>query len=205
MRSIRVLFLLAAAFLTQPVMGQGPPDNPGLVAALGQLAARVEALETQLTALEGTVAGLSPGILNVSYVTGFDFKDDRDSGPADGRVLTFDKLEADSVLRITYSDNIRVHSKNPEALIGTPGTRWIVHLDGIPTQVRTRLLNHAHVAGVGFARAVNSHRQSTLIGYLEGVSAGQHTINIVLFDEGNANDAFTGFTSSFLLEVMELP
>ena len=168
-------------------------------------AADILALQAQVTALEATVAGMSPSILNISYLTGVDLIDDNDTGPVNGRILTFDKLEAASVLRITYSDNIRVLSKNPAAFAGSWGTRWIIHLDGIPTQVRTRLNTNGYVAGSGFVQDVNHHRQSSLIGYLEGVSTGQHTITVELVDEGNNNDAYTGWESSFLLEVMELP
>ena len=167
--------------------------------------ANIAALQAQVAALEATVAGMSPSILNISYLTGVDLIDDSDTGPVNGRILTFDKLEAASVLRITYSDNIRVLSKNPAAFAGSWGTRWIIHLDGIPTQVRTRLNTNAYVAGSGFVQDVNHHRQSSLIGYLEGVPIGQHTITVEMVDEGNNNDAYTGWESSFLLEVMELP
>ncbi len=168
-------------------------------------AADILALQAQVTALEATVAGMSPSILNISYLTGVDLIDDSDTGPVNGRILTFDKLEAASVLRITYSDNIRVLSKNPAAFAGSWGTRWIIHLDGIPTQVRPRLNTNAYVAGSGFVQDVNHHRQSSLIGYLEGVPIGQHTVTVEMVDEGNNNDAYTGWESSFLLEVMELP
>jgi len=168
-------------------------------------AADILVLQAQVTALEATVAGMTPSILNISYLTGVDLIDDNDTGPVNGRILTFDKLEAASVLRITYSDNIRVLSKNPAAFAGSWGTRWIIHLDGIPTQVRTRLNTNAYVAGSGFVQDVNHHRQSSLIGYLEGVPIGQHTITVEMVDEGNNNDAYTGWESSFLLEVMELP
>ncbi len=167
--------------------------------------ADVVALQAQVAALEATVAGMSPSILNISYLTGVDLVDDSDTGPVNGRTLIFDKLQTDSVLRITYSDNIRVLSKNPAAFAGSWGTRWIIHLDGIPTQVRTRLNTNAYVAGSGFVQDVNHHRQSSLIGYLEGVPIGQHTITVEMVDEGNNNDAYTGWESSFLLEVMELP
>ncbi len=167
--------------------------------------ADVVALQAQVAALELSVAGLSPGILNISYVTGSNVSVDLDSGPVTGRVLIFDKLEAASVLRITYSDNLRVLSKNPAAFAGSWGTRWIIYLDGTPTQVHTRLNTNGYVAVSGFVQDVNHHRQSTLIGYLEGVSTGQHTITVEMVVEGNNNDAYTGWESSFLIEVMELP
>ena len=50
MRSTRVLFLLAAAFLTQSVMAQGPPaGTPSLV---GEFQAQLDALAAQVQALE---------------------------------------------------------------------------------------------------------------------------------------------------------
>ena len=167
--------------------------------------ADVVALQAQVAALEVTVAGLSPSILNISYVAGSNVSVDLDNGTVTGRVLIFDKLEANSVLRITYSDNLRVLSKDPAAFAGSFGTIWTIYLDGAPTQIHTRLNTNAYVAGSGFVQDVNHHRQSALIGYLEGVPAGQHTISVELIDVGNNNDAYTGWESSFLLEVMELP
>ena len=51
MRSVRLLLLFAAAFLTQTVMAQ--PGPPGNNAAFGALVARVEALENGNSSVEG--------------------------------------------------------------------------------------------------------------------------------------------------------
>ena len=167
--------------------------------------ADVVALQAQVAALEATMAGLTPSILNISYVAGSNVSVDLDNGTVTGRVLNFDKLEANSVLRITYSDNLRVLSKDPAAFAGSFGTIWTIYLDGAPTQIHTRLNTNAYVAGSGFVQDVNHHRQSALIGYLEGIPAGPHTISVELIDVGNNNDSYTGWESSFLLEAMELP
>ncbi len=167
--------------------------------------ANVATLQAQVAALEATVAGMSPGILKISYVTGSNVSVELDNGTVTGRVLTFDKLEATSVLRITYSDNLRVLSLDPEALVPNFGVIWTIYLDGVPTQIHTRLYTVGYVSGLGWVQDVNHHRQSALIGYLEGVPAGTHTISVELFHVGNNNDAYTGWESSFLLEAMELP
>ena len=136
----------------------------------------------------------NPGTPKLHYVTGQDVQDGRDDGIITGRVLSFIKESSTSLLRVTYSDNIRVHSA------GT-SFQWKVLLDGAGTNIITSLHNTAS-GNV----SVNSHRQSTVIGYLSGVPAGVHTLSARVTQIGGTpgGDAFTGWNSTFLLQAEEI-
>lgn len=130
------------------------------------------------------------GARRLFHVTG-SISDDTDNGFLSGRSLSFTKVRSTSLLRITYSDNLRVMSAN--------ACQWEIYLDGNPlaTPLKTALRNDTGL----------THRQSTLVGYAPGVAAGTHTMQVkVSSAPGYAGaDCYTGWQSTFLLEVEELP
>jgi len=135
-----------------------------------------------------------PGTPKLHYVMGVDVQDGRENGPINGRVLSFVKESSTSLLRVTYSDNIRVVTTNSSF-------QWKVFLDGAGTNIITSLHNTTQDGTTG----VNSHRQSTVIGYLAGVPAGAHTMTIRVAQIGGpAGDAHTGWNSTFVLQAEEI-
>lgn len=127
---------------------------------------------------------------NVSYASGIS-PDATDDGYLYARTLVFNKLWPSSSIRITWSDNLRVLGPNASC-------QWEVHVDGVSTtpQLKTSL----YVQETG-----DIHRQSTLIGYATGVSAGFHTIKInVSRPYYPSSVCYTGWESTFLLEAEEI-
>lgn len=130
------------------------------------------------------------GARRLFHMTG-SIGDETDNGFVSGRSLSFTKVWPTSELRITYSDNMRVASPN--------ACQWEVYLDGNPlaAPLKTALYNDTGL----------THRQSTLVGYATGIAAGTHTMQVkVSSAPGYAGaDCYTGWQSTYLLEVEELP
>ncbi len=115
------------------------------------------------------------------------------NGFVTGRDLIFTKHWAGSRLRITYSDNLRVLGPNMAG-------QWEIYLDGSPLSpsIKTAL----------YVDAGDTHRQSTLVGYAIGIGAGAHHLQVMVSPvpgiTGTAN-FYTGWQSTYLLEVEEIP
>ena len=111
-----------------------------------------------------------------------------------GRTLSFTKQYAGSRLRITYSDALKLVNT------GSIGAWWEVYLDGAPIANPAPLkMALPHPGGLPGA-----YRQSTLVGYAEGVSAGAHTISVQVNASALTTETSTGKDSTFLLEVEEI-
>lgn len=126
---------------------------------------------------------------NISYITAI-YPDETDDGYIGNRHLLFNKIMPASRLRITWSDNLRVTGSNVSC-------QWEVLIDDVATspQLKTSL----------YVDAGLMHRQSTLVGYANGVGAGSHTIKVkVSRPLAPAANCYTGWESTFLLEVEEI-
>lgn len=126
---------------------------------------------------------------NISYFTAI-YPDETDDGYIAYRSLLFNKLMPTSRLRITWSDNLRVTGSYASC-------QWEVLVDDVATspQLKTSL----------YVDSGLMHRQSTLIGYANGVGAGSHTIKIkVSRPLTPAANCYTGWESTFLLEAEEI-
>ena len=134
----------------------------------------------------------------ITYVTGYNVFHQTigTTETVTGRTVAFTKQYAASRLRITYSDNLMV-SNAPGANAGI----WEVYLDGAPIANPAPL----KTAITTWSFSSTEHRQSTLVGYAEGVSAGAHTILVQVSTTSPAIDCRTGKDSTFLLEVEEIP
>jgi hypothetical protein len=142
------------------------------------------------------------GTPKVHYVQGNGGAVETDSGFLDGRLLTFNKESGASNLMVIYSDNIRVHSPLGRGKSWAQA-RWHVYLDGVPTAILEDLHSDS-VSGRGVSN--NIHRRATLVGFLENVSSGSHTIQIAAVPlSGPPDDMHTGWNgSSYSLMVQEL-
>lgn len=120
--------------------------------------------------------------------------DGRDNGYVNWRVLKFDKyLDKDSShLRLTYSDNLRVHGHGKWC-------KWELHIDGKPCA--------QNISGNKYVvRNQNDHSSQMIIGYCTGITKGRHEMKV--FVKGNSADCYTGWDrqsqGSFVLETEEL-
>jgi len=132
-------------------------------------------------------AGTPGGTSNVHYVSAFIPDPHTHSGYLIGRQLTFNKESETSLLRVLYSDNMRV-------ITGSVAAQWRIHLDDGPTNIYATL----------YGGGVNVHRQTVVTGYLENVSAGIHTLKVAIGEHGGGSDPDTGWESPFLLQVEEI-
>lgn len=84
------------------------------------------------------------------------------------RVLTFDKKNNDTKLRISYTDNFRVMPSGS----GVCSARYEIRIDG------NSCPNQPLVYDFWSSPEINVHRSSTLVGYCSGIPAGTHQIQI---------------------------
>ncbi len=141
---------------------------------------------------QGDTGPQGPPGLSVTYKSGINEGDQEDNGLIASRTLVFNKSTGLSRLRITYSDNLRVISNSAGS------ATWEVLLDGnsisLPHNLKTSI----------YTRTELNHRVSTLVGYAEGIPAGTHELSVYVTST-IGSDAYTGYSSTFLLEVQEIP
>jgi hypothetical protein len=130
----------------------------------------------------------------MTYVTGFS-TDDTDDGFVPGRALGFTKKNSASKLRITYSDNFRVLNPNQAG-------QWEIYIDGSPVSSPIPLKMSVYNGNAGYM-----HNPGTIIGYATGYPAGNHTVQVRVspMPGFTGTDCYTGWNSTFLLEVEEVP
>ncbi|MBC8286029.1 MAG: hypothetical protein H8E42_01000 [Nitrospinae bacterium] len=167
----------------------GPQGDPGPQGLQGD------------TGLQGQVGFQGPqgdpgptgpaGTPKVTYVSQSSLDENLDDGFIPSRVLSFVKESPSSILRVLYSDNLRVLGH------GASGV-WNIHLDGVSTNIKTAVYN-TNDNGL----RLNNHRQSTVVGYLTGVSAGTHSLQVHI-QSLVGSDNYTGWGSTFLLQVEEI-
>ena len=108
-------------------------------------------------------------------------QDGRDAGYVDGRSLLFKKQSASSRLLVTYNDNMRVYGHGKAC-------RWVVKLDGSDCSTGLIAMD-MHVQGEN-----NDHSPHVLMGYCDGVAAGDHEINVTVMQSPgySGSDCYTG-------------
>jgi len=161
-----------------------------------------DSTKNALTYSDGTVWNTVPG-QQLNYVQGYDNEFQysfTNSTPvaATGRTLNFTKLHANTRLRITYSDNVGILSAGG----GTPMASWEVVLDGSSIgPLKTTVYLVPNTNGI----LIPCH----LEGYVPGISAGAHQIVVDVYpvnlSGGTTLQTMTGFKSSYLLQVEEIP
>ena len=173
-------------------MVAGPPGSQGDTGPQGDIG---------FQGPQGDTGPAGPaGTPKVHYVTGHSADDPTDNGFLSGRILTFIKESNTSSLMITYSDNFRAY--NPR--IGVAQGLWQVYLDGNATTVKATLHSNRNLNSN--VAANNIHRHGTLVGFLENIPSGSHTIKIAAVPlSGPPDDLHTGWNgSTFSLVVQEL-
>jgi len=137
-------------------------------------------------------------VRRINMATGLGPIDDTDNGQIVSRLLTFNKVFAETAIRILYCDNFRVRSgsENRESAAAS----WEIRIDGLSSPGGVIRYDRYSVSG-------NYHQQATVIGYAKGISAGTHTIGVwVAPVSGYAVcDAATGWANSrWTLEAQEV-
>lgn len=120
-------------------------------------------------------------------------RDTTSSGVLVSRQLAFVKLSASSQLRISYSDALLLAASS-----GGPATAiWQVKVDGNPEPIQVSLY-----AGTS-QTATDS---ATVVGYVSGLTAGQHTIQISVSVTGSPASVVAGWSngSTSTLEAREV-
>merc|ERR1719189_1661658 len=120
--------------------------------------------------------------------------DGRDNGYINYRVLTFDKQKSkdETLLRIMYSDNLRVHGHGKWC-------KWELRVDEKPCAQNLQGTKYV-------VRSQNDHSSQLILGYCNGIEAGRHVLRVHV--RGNSADCYTGWDrqsqGSFVLETMEI-
>ena len=114
--------------------------------------------------------------------------DDIDSGQIVSRVLTINKKQADTGIRVTYVDNLRTYN-------GPNACRWEIRFDGSSCTNPGGLYYDFYVPNAGD----NSHESRTLIGTCFGLAAGNRQVQIwVQSTPGYSNaDCYTGWNNQY--------
>ena len=180
-----------ATGLTGPI---GLPGGAGATGPQGPIGLPGGAGATGPQGPQGVPGPISPR--NLTYVFGNGPDYDIDNGIIGSRLLEFYKLFQDSVLRITYTDNLRVRGDNAAC-------RYEVTVDLNSCPSGALVYDY-------YTFNVNTHRSQTLVGYCEGVGVGFHDLgvrvsNFVPESQTSLGDCYTGWASShWILEVEEI-
>jgi hypothetical protein len=121
--------------------------------------------------------------------------DGRDNGYVNWRTLNFKKAAADSVLRLFWSDNLRVYGHGKWC-------KWELRIDNNACATTMNISGNRYVVS-----NQNNHMPGVVMGYCKGVKAGDHNLKVHV--RGNGADCYTGWDSrsnnNFVLEVQEIP
>ena len=98
------------------------------------------------------------------------------------RTLKFTKKSASSLLKVTYADNLRVYGNGKWC-------RWTIKIDGRDCSVP--IYNTKYTT----ATSDNDHTPHAIMGTCQGISAGSHTMTIMLWRNSGA-DCYTGWSAS---------
>lgn len=118
--------------------------------------------------------------LNVAYfpgkmvrrmfiATGLGPNDETDNGQIKSRVLNFNKAYNDTAIRIQYCDNFRIYCNNCAA-------RWEIRVDGKAPPGGP--IYQDKYTGTAIGTITNQHEFTTILGYAQGLPAGDHQIQI---------------------------
>ena len=136
-------------------------------------------------------------IRTIPYSTGLGPIDDTDVGQIKSRILKVEKKKDDTVIRIGYTDNLRTYhvTSGSDALC-----RWEIRIDGVSCPGGKLVYDY-------YTQGNNTPRSRHVIGYCEGVSSGEHEIQVWVGDIPGITkgDCKTGWNNSrWVLEAEEV-
>ncbi|MBU1366371.1 MAG: hypothetical protein KJ711_00975, partial [Candidatus Omnitrophica bacterium] len=121
----------------------------------------------------------------IARATGLGPNDGTDTGQIVSRVLSFTKTQADTAIRVGYTDNMRVYP-------AYKGGRWEIRVDGVAPP------GGALIYDIYNRTSVNPHHSRTWVGYVEGLGVGTYQIQIWVGPSPGYSgvDNYTGWNNS---------
>merc|ERR1719201_876207 len=112
-----------------------------------------------------------------------------------GRTLKFNKISRSNRMKLTYADNLRTHGNGKVCY-------WRIRVDGKNCPIDIYNAKHTRHS------SDNDHTPHAIMGTCQGISAGSHTMTIMLWRNGGA-DCYTGWSASgardaFFMEAEEI-
>lgn len=137
-------------------------------------------------------------VRRISMATGLGPSDETDNGQIATRVLSFNKLYADTAIRIIYCDNIRVRGNDTAA-------RWEIRVDG-KAPPGGAIYQDKYSFCAGGVTIIDRHDPATIVGYAVGIMPGVHTIGVWVGPISTYPcEAYTGWANSrWTLEAQEV-
>ena len=133
-------------------------------------------------------------IRTIAHVGGYAQADGGDNNYVAGRSLVINKKKADTAIRVSYTDNMRVYGTGQSC-------RWEIRFDGAscPGQIICADVYNSATGG-------NLHHNRTLVGYCAGLAAGNHTVTVYVGSSPGYSgcDCYTGWQQSWSLEAEEV-
>jgi hypothetical protein len=118
--------------------------------------------------------------------------DGRDNGVINFRTLTFKKIKKESIVRMLYSDVLRVHGH-------AKWCKWELKVNG--KSCKEALTGTRYVV-----QSQDDHTPGQIIGYCLGLGIGKHVVTVTV--RGNGADCYTGWDrqsqGNFLMEAYEM-
>ncbi len=123
------------------------------------------------------------------------------------RLMTYDKKLDSSLLKISYTDNLRVY--NYASSSGSAACQFHVYIDGQPCSVPAPITGAVYTARSDYT---NPHRIRTMVGVCAATAngplgPGDHEIRVYVenYYEGRDTGCYLGWESTATLVVEELP
>jgi hypothetical protein len=194
--------LLVSWFLSLSASSLNAACSPKDVDMVGKYKIKNAIMTANTTPSEvATKAYVDTHIPKIYYATGNGPVDRTDVGQIVSRVLTVNKAKSDSVLKITYTDNMRALNDT-----GRDGTwracRWEVKVNGNSCSHQPLVYDY-----ISYLNQDNMLRSTTVTGYCQGVSEGNHEVQIWVGPtiEGRSSDCYTGWrNSTWVIEAREV-
>ena len=126
-----------------------------------------------------------PQIKTMQRATGLGPEYSTDSGQIPNRVLTFNKNQDDTAIRIGYTDNLRVGGSNKAC-------RWEIRVNGQTCPDGSLVYDYYST------QYESTYRSRHVIGYCEGINAGSNEIQVWVGNTPgySGSDCHTGWSSS---------
>jgi len=140
----------------------------------------------------------------IAHASGFHQVDLIDVGQIVTRVLSVNKRQASTALRIGYTDNLRVLGYDKSCT-------WEIRVDG--QSCPSGSLKYAVYQALAIAESSYMYRPNHVVGYCSGLAAGSHEIQIWVEQTVDQNpgaptysgsDCYTGWNSTWMLEAEEV-
>ncbi len=182
----------------QGLTGQtGDTGQPGVAGVNGSSCTAIQnSGSATIKCEDGTSASVFDQSSKTVTKSGYHIFDSRLSGFVRDRNLDIVKTSNTSLVKITYTDSFGMNTVQNRAA----NCDWEIRIDGLSCPSQKLMYNKYY-----YNSAANETRLdlSTVVGYCKGLSAGLHTV-AVFVTSTNASTCYTGYRTTFLLEIEEV-